>query len=162
MSCSNQFFRFYKEGNAKFRHTATLNEKIKSIPMLIETALDESLRQVERYRRFVSTEVSKGLADKMVKSVLGYDRVITSIAEFDKLTQKSINIMDDLYTHIDKEMEQKGMNMWGLHSGVTSWTTHARKSPKRVNGEWENMLVGTSYKKNQASFEFALNELSLA
>jgi len=162
MSCMNQFFRFYKEGNAKFRHTATLNEKIKSIPSLIETALGESLRQVERYRRFVSTPVSQGLADKMVKSVLGYDRAITSIAEFDKLTQKSINIMDDLYTHIDKEMEQKGMNMWGLHSGVTSWTTHARKSPKRVNGEWENMLVGTSYKKNQASFEFALNELSLA
>jgi len=54
------------------------------------------------------------------------------------------------------------MNMWGLHSGVTSWTTHERKAPKRVNGDWENMLVGTSYKKNQASFEFALNELSLA
>ena len=43
MSCQNQFFRFYKEGNAKFRHTATLNEKIKSIPTLIETALNDLL-----------------------------------------------------------------------------------------------------------------------
>jgi len=162
MSCINQFFRFYKEGNAKFRHTATLNEKIKSIPSLIETALDESLRQVERYRRFVSTPVSQMLANQMVKHVLGYDRVITSTAELSKLTQKSINIMDGLYSHIEKEMGQKGENMWGLHSGITSWTTHERKAPKRNNGKWEDMLVGTSYKKNQASFEFALNELSLA
>jgi hypothetical protein len=162
MSCQNQFFRFYREGNAKFRHTATLNEKIKSIPTLIETALDESLRQVERYRKFVSTPVSQMLANKMVKHVLGYDRVITSIEQYDKLTQKSINIMDSLYSHIEKETEQKGMNMWGLHSGITSWTTHERKAPKRLNGHMENLLVGTSYKKNQASFEFALNELSLA
>jgi hypothetical protein len=162
MSCQNQFFRFYREGNAKFRHTATLNEKIKSIPSLIETALDESLRQVERYRKFVSTPVSQMLANKMVKHVLGYDRVITSIEQYDKLTQKSINIMDSLYSHIEKETEQKGMNMWGLHSGITSWTTHERKAPKRLNGHMENLLVGTSYKKNQASFEFALNELSLA
>lgn len=162
MSCENQFFRFYREGNAKFRHTATLNEKIKSIPTLIETALDESLRQVERYRKFVSTPVSQMLANKMVKHVLGYDRVITSIEQYDKLSQKSINIMDSLYSHIEKETEQKGMNMWGLHSGITSWTTHERKAPKRLNGHMENLLVGTSYKKNQASFEFALNELSLA
>lgn len=162
MSCQNQFFRFYREGNARVRHTATLNEKIKSIPTLIETALDESLRQVERYRKFVSTPVSQMLANKMVKHVLGYDRVITSIEQYDKLSQKSINIMDSLYSHIEKETEQKGMNMWGLHSGITSWTTHERKAPKRLNGHMENLLVGTSYKKNQASFEFALNELSLA
>lgn len=162
MSCQNQFFRFYKEGNAKFRHTATLNEKIKSIPTLIETALNESLKQVEVYRKFISTPVTQMLAHKMVKSVLGYDRVITSTEELAKLTQKSVNIMDSLYSHIDKETEQKGMNLWGLHSGITSWTTHERKAPKRTNGKWEDMLVGTSYKKNQQSFDFATNQLSLA
>lgn len=162
MSCQNQFFRFYKEGNAKFRHTATLNQKIKEIPSLIEIALGESLRQVEVYRKFVSTPVTQMLAHKMVKSVLGYDRVITSTEELAKLQQKSVNIMDNLYSHIDKETEQKGMNLWGLHSGITSWTTHERKAPKRQNGHMENLLVGTSYKKNQTSFEFAVKELSLA
>lgn len=161
MSCLNQFFKFYKSGDAKFRHTATLNEKIKSIPNLIEIALDESMKQIKVYRKFVSTPVSQMLANKMVKSVLGYDRVITSTEELAKLTQKSINIMDSLYSHIEKETEQKGMNLWGLHSGITSWTTHERKAPKRDNGKWEDMLVGTSYKKNQQSFNFALDELSL-
>jgi hypothetical protein len=162
MSCQNQFFRFYKSGDAKFRHTATLNEKIKSIPSLIEIALDESMRQINVYRKFVSTPVTQMLAHKMVKSVLGYDKVITSTEELAKLTQKSLNIMDSLYSHIDKETEQKGMNLWGLHSGITSWTTHERKAPKRDNGKWEDLLVGTSYKKNQASYEFATNMLSHA
>jgi hypothetical protein len=162
MSCQNQFFRFYKSGDAKFRHTATLNEKIKSIPSLIEIALDESMRQINVYRKFVSTPVTQMLAHKMVKSVLGYDKVITSTEELAKLTQKSLNIMDSLYSHIDKETEQKGMNLWGLHSGITSWTTHERKAPKRDNGKWEDLLVGTSYKKNQASYEFATNMLSPA
>lgn len=156
MSCQNQFFRFYKEGDAKFRHTATLVDKIKTIPTLIEIALDESLRQVQVYRKFISTPVSQMLANKMVKSVLGYDRVITSTEELAKLTQKSVNIMDSLYSHIEKETAEKGMNLWGLHSGVTSWTTHDRKGPKRDNGKWEDMLVGTSYKKNQLGFNFAL------
>lgn len=162
MSCQNQFFRFYKAGDAKFRHTATLNDKIKKIPTLIETALSESMKQVEIYRKFVSTPITQMLANKMVKSVLGYDRVITSTEEMSKLTQKSINIMDALYSHIEKETNEKGMNLWGLHSGITSWTTHERKAPKRDNGKWEDMLVGTSYKKNQTSFDFALSQMANA
>lgn len=161
MSCQNQFFRFYKEGNAKFRHTATLNQKIKEIPSLIEIALGESMRQVKIYNKFVSTPVTQMLAHKMVKSILGYDKVITSTEELSKLTSRSVNLMDGLYSHIEKEMESKGENLWGLHSGVTSWTTHEMKAPKRMNGQWENLLVGNSYKKNQKGFEFAKRELAI-
>jgi hypothetical protein len=156
MSCQNQFFRFYKEGDAKFRHTATLQQKILTIPSLIKTALDESMRQINRYRKFVSTPISRGLADAMVKHVLGYDRVLSSADVMAKITPRSEKIMDSLYEHIDKEIEQKGLNLWGLHSGVTSWTTHDKPGPKRHNGHIESMLVGAGYKKNQESLEFAL------
>jgi hypothetical protein len=161
MSCSNQFFRFYSEGNAKFRHTATLQQKIRTIPMLIETALAESMSQINRYKRFVSTPITKGLADKMVKHVLGYDRILTSVEDQAKLTARSLSIMDDLYSHIDKEIAQKGENLWGLHSGVTSWTTHSKPGPKRTNGHIESMLVGAGYKKNQDSLNFALEYAGL-
>lgn len=157
MSCQNQFFRFYKAGDAKFRHTATLNEKIKTIPTLIELALEVSMKQVEIYRKFESTKVSRDLANQMVKQVLGYDRVITSAEMMSKLTQRSINIMDSLYSNIEHEMNEKGDNLWGLHSGITRWTTHEKNGPKRTNGHIESMLVGTGYKKNQESFGFAMN-----
>lgn len=161
MSCSNQFFKFYKKGDAKFRHTATLQQKIQTIPMLIQTALSESIKQIKVYNTFQSTEVSRDLANRMVKSILGYDKVITSVAEQSKLTSRSLAIMDDLYSHIEHEMNEKGENLWGLHSGVTRWTTHSKPGPKRDNGHIESMLVGVGYKKNQDSLNFAMQYAGL-
>lgn len=160
MSCQNQFFRFYKAGNAKFRHTATIADKIKSIPSLIEKALSESLQQIEVYNKFVSTPVSKQLAHDMVKAVLGYDR-LGNTPDGKELTTRSLNLMDSLYEHIDKETKQKGQNLWGLHSGVTSWTTHERKGPKRLNGQDESLITGSGYKKNEISFRFAVDKAGL-
>lgn len=161
MSCTNQFFKFYKRGQAKFRHTATIEEKIKQLPSLIELALGESLKQIEIYNAFQSTKVSRDLANQLVLEILGYDRVITSEAEQAKLKQVSLNRMANLYKHIEKETEDKGMNLWGLHSGVTSWTTHEKDGPKRENGKVETMIIGSAYKDNLASFEWASKKLEL-
>lgn len=164
MSCSNQFFRFYKAGNSRFRHTATIEQKISEIPYLIELALGESMRQIEVYNKFVSTSVSRDLAHKMVNAVIGYDRLMTDyskVAKDGKLSNKQTEIMKSLYDHIYKEMDGKGENLWGLHSGVTSWTTHEKKGPKRSNGRIEGQLVGVAYEKNMTSFNFAVNEAGI-
>lgn len=158
MSCENQFFKFYKAGEAKFRHTATIAAKIQTIPTLIQTALDKSLEQIRIYNKFASTSVSRDLANEMVNSILGYDRLHISEKG---LTKRSEDMMESLYSHIRKEMNQKGENLWGLHSGVTSWTTHDKTGPKRLNGKEESMLLGTAYQKNQASLNFALNRAGL-
>jgi hypothetical protein len=155
MSCQNQFWKFYKAGEAKFRHTATLADKMRSIPYLIETALSESMRQIERYKRYVSTPVTKELADRMVKEVLGFDRVYTSMDELSKKSTRAINQMDKLYAQIEREMAQKGNNVWGLHSGVTRFTTYDLSAPKRENGKIESGLIGGAYKMNQKSMSFA-------
>jgi hypothetical protein len=161
MSCSNQFAKFYKSGDAKFRHTATLEQKLRTIPMLIETALNVSLRQVDIYRQFVSTPVSQRLAHEMVKYVLGYDREITSTLVLSEKSTRSINTMDKLYAHIEKEMAQKGQNVWGLHSGITSFTTHEMSTPKRDNGRIESTLIGNAYNMNQKSLNFAMGKSGL-
>ena len=162
MSCQNQFFRFYKAGNARFRHTATLAQKIKTIPELINVALKESMRQIEIYRKFESTPLTKRMAHELVQAVLGYDRELTSTEKQASLTSRSIGIMDSLYSNIETEIEDKGNNLWALHSGVTRWTTHEKRGPKRENGHVESMLVGAGYKKNIASFNFALGKVGMA
>lgn len=155
MSCMNQFYSFYKAGEFKSRHTASLEAKIKELPYLIETALNRSLRQIETYKAFVSTPVSRELAHKMVKHVLGYDREFTSMDVLSDKSTRAINIMDKLYAQIEREMAQKGQNLWGLHSGVTRFTTHEMASPKRDNGKIEGMIFGNGYKMNQKSLKFA-------
>ena len=158
MSCQNQFAKFYKSGDAKFRHTATLEQKLRTIPMLIETALNVSLKQVEVYRQFASTPVTERLAHEMVKYVLGYDKEITSMAVLSDKSTRAINTMDKLYAHIQKEMAQKGQNVWGLHSGITSFTTHEMSTPKRDNGRIESTLIGNAYNMNQKSLKFAMSK----
>jgi hypothetical protein len=161
MSCKNQFYKFYAKGQAKFRHTATIEEKIKQLPNLIKLALGESLRQIEIYNAFQSTKVSRDLANQLVLEILGYDRVITSQAEQAKLKQVSVNRMASLYNHIEKETLDKGLNLWGMHSGVTSWTTHEKAGPKRENGKAETMIIGSAYKDNMTSFKWAEKQLEL-
>ena len=161
MSCQNQFWKFYKKGEAKFRHTATLEQKILSIPSLIETALNESIRQVEVYKHLASTPITKRLADEMVKHILGYDRLITDMETLSSKSTRSINIMESMYNHIEKETNQKGLNLWGLHSGITSYTTHDMSAPNRDNGRIESGIIGNAYNMNQKSLEFVMKKANM-
>lgn len=159
MWCGNQFFKFYKAGEAKFRHTATLEQKIASIPQLIETALSKSVKQIEIYNKFISTSLTQGLADKLVKEVLGYDRLITSQSEIEKLNNRSIGMMDTLYSDIEAEINHSGKNLWSLFGGVTRYTTYHQSIPKRVNGREESLINGTGYQKAIKAFEFLLEQV---
>jgi hypothetical protein len=160
MSCQNQFFKFYKSGQSKLRHTTSLTQRIKEIPFLIEQALSESLKLTETYKQFQSTPVTKALADEMVKYILGFDKTM-SIKTESELSTRSLNAMETLYGHITKETNQKGMNLFGLFSGVTSWSTHAKSAPRRENGREESIMVGTNYKTNNDAFEFTMQKLGL-
>lgn len=154
MSCQNQFFKFHKRGQSKFMHSVSMQERIKEIPFLIGLALEESMHQITMYNKLANVSVTKKLASELVNGLIGYDKMTTPTSELDKMSTRAINIMDTMYTHIEKEMAQKGMNAWGLHSGITSYTTHEISIPKRENGRIESLLVGSAYKMNQKSLEF--------
>ena len=152
MSCMNQFFYFYKNGT-RFRHSASLTEKLQGLPMEIEAALGESYKMTEIYKKLASTPTTKKLADQLVKHLLGIDR-LASAQEISELSSRKKNQMDLLHEMINTEMEQKGDTLWGLHSGVTRYTTHGRSTPKRENGRIESQMVGGNAKMNLKSLEF--------
>jgi hypothetical protein len=153
LSCSNQFYKFNKASTAKFMHSASLKERILTIPSIIENALAASMRQIELYKKFQSTEVSRDLASKLVLEVLGFDKIHTPELITEKST-RSLNSMESLYEHLEKEMNDKGDNLWGLHSGITSYTTHSLSVPRRDNGRVESLMSGSGYNMNQKSLAF--------
>jgi hypothetical protein len=153
MSCQNQFFKFYKDGQSKYRHTAALRQRIMELPYLIEKTLLESIRLTETYANWQSTEITRNISNELVKSLLGYDKLM-SIQKESELSKKSITHMESLYSHIEKEMNQKGDNLFGLFSGVTSWTTHEKSAPNRENGRLESLMVGTNNKTNLDAFSW--------
>jgi hypothetical protein len=75
--------------------------------------------------------------------------------ELSSKSTRSINVMDKLYNHIDREIADKGQNVWGLMSGITSYTTHEISVPKRDNARIESTLNGSAYKMNQLALGFS-------
>ena len=159
MSCQNQFFSFYRSGQAKMRHTASLETRLKEIPSLISLALDNSLKQIDMYNDFVKVGVSDKNVHDMVKLQVGLSK-LSSVADISDASTKVTNAMETLYDMIRVEVAQKGKNVWGLHSGVTRWTTHEKSAPRRENGRIESAMLSTNYKTNQKSLDFA-RELAL-
>ena len=154
MSCQNQFYSFEEDGRMRARHTSSIEQKIAQIETMVGLQLDASMRLMELYKKFQSTAVSRDLAHKMVNHILGFDKTTDSVLLGEQST-RAMNAMESLYENIEKEMNSKGNNVWGLHSGVTRWTTHDKSAPRRDNGRLESIAVGTNYKTNHASLEFA-------
>ena len=154
MSCSNQFYAFYKSGQSRMRHTASLDVKMKEIPTLIDSSLSESMQQIKLYNDFTLKGISDRNIHDMVKVQLGLSK-LSSANDFADASSRVTNAMETLYDMIKVEVAQKGNNVWGLHSGVTRWTTHEKSAPTRANGRLESSMVGTNSKSNFKSLEFA-------
>jgi hypothetical protein len=159
MSCQNQFFSFYRSGQAKMRHTASLETRLREIPSLISLALENSLRQIDMYNDFLKVGVSDKNIHDMVKLQVGISK-LSSVGDIADASGKVNKAMETLYDMIRVEIAQKGRNVWGLHSGVTRWTTHEKSAPRRDNGRIESSMIGTNSKTNMKSLEFA-RELAL-
>lgn len=159
MSCQNQFYSFPEAGRLRARHTASISDKIKTLHILVGQQLEESMKMIELYNEFQSTKVSRNLANDMVKHLLGIDKTMSKELLEDQ-SSRAMNAMNTLYENIEKEMNSKGNNLWGLHSGVTRWTTHEKSAPRRDNGRLESMTIGTNYKTNQESLKFAIGQLN--
>ena len=160
MSCQNMFYRFYASGS-KFRHTATIETKIKELPKLIENALAQSIAQMGAYREMYAFNITSEshMVDKLVKHLLGYDKHFTSVADLSEKSTRAINKMDSLYDAIHQEIADKGWNLWGLHSGTTRYTTFNNSAPKRENGRTESLMLGGGYTLNQQSLAFCYKVL---
>lgn len=155
MSCQNQFWAFYKSG-VKMRHTTSLAQKIKFLPQLIAEALDKSLELNERFKMMYKIQANQKVIDSLVNNLTGADRTMTT-KQMEVLSTRKINQMNSLYKHITFEMSTKGQNLWGLHSGVTSWTTHEKQHPKRENGHIESLMMGTNQRTASQALIFLEN-----
>lgn len=163
MSCQNQYRRFYKAGQFKGRHSASIEPMLLELSNLIHMALNENLKFIELMNKFKSSKVSMDLATKMAKYLCGIEKNEIVSTENEALSTRKVNAYNELMKNINHEVKEteKGLNAWGLFSGVTRWTTHDKSSPTRENGRVESFMVGTNYKTNQESLNFLLEETGI-
>jgi len=153
MSCQNQFYQFHKSGMLKVRHTLTIEEKIKELPKLIEIALNYSMTLITKFQEWDKTPVEDITKHHLVQNLIGINKTMSD-DDLKLVAQKRVSSMNSLYKHLDSEMKTKGQTLWGLHSGVTNWTTHIKRHPKRTNGHLESLASGSNYKVANQAMEF--------
>lgn len=156
LSCQNQFFHFNKKSQFKSRHTLTIKDRIEALPIMIQNALADSLRFVEKYREMSRIAIPYDITHELVNDILGVDKTMSEdfLNDKEKVSTRKLNQMNELYDNIEHELNDKNQNLWGLFSGVTRWTTHQKSSPKRENGRVESIMTGTNYRTNQQSLRF--------
>jgi hypothetical protein len=156
MSCKNQFFHFNKNAEFKTRHTLTIKERIAALPVMIQNALADSLAFIEKYQQMSEIEIPYEFAHDLVDNILGVSKNLSEdfLNDKEEVSTRKLNQMSALYENIDHQIQDKGLNLWGLHSGVTRWTTHEKSAPKRDNGRIESIMTGTNYRTNHQSLDF--------
>jgi hypothetical protein len=159
VSCKNEFFHRYKDSFAKVRHSQTLRKKLKNLPLMIEQALLENVKMINLYKDFASVPIDLHDYHAMVHNIVGISNKSEEQVLKEASTQKK-NSMKQLYNCINIETSQKGQTLWGLHSGVTRYTTHHRSVPNREHGRLESQMIGTAYRENHKSLEYVMDVLN--
>lgn len=123
VSCMNSFWMGYRNVQTKLRHSTNMIVRIEDILKQIDTLVEE---EKEVFRKI--TVMSDVRMDDKVKELV--IQKLFDMSKEDKLADLSTrkkNQMDVFRLDLDRELADKGDNLWGLFSGVTRYTTHSMK-----------------------------------
>jgi hypothetical protein len=145
ISCQNQFYSFQRQSNIKIYHS----QKYSSYKNII---LNEIMKMkvggdniIRKFQKMKLTPVSQTHIDKMINTLIPTN-------ENEKISTRKLNMIESLNHSIKNQIKDKGLNLWGLFSGVTHWTTHVKSCPKRENGRIESVVLGNNKTTNLKAF----------
>ena len=151
MSCSNTFHRMYKEMNTRIRHSANMRDKVDLLMRSVDKIREQEQTLYEKFYRMAATKSSVNDTMRMVQAITGVN-LEADVSDAKKLySPNQIKKAQNLTVRIAQEQAQKGRTLWGLFSGVTSYTT--KDVSNRRNDMWENKMTGSAYKADNKAFD---------
>ena len=147
--CQNQFAWMSNSALSGYRHTESIQDKVKQLPSIINFADQEE--KIFDLQEFSMQDATADLMNDLVDYLTNTDKLAGEIHTRTK------NIRNDLESCIVSEVNRIGSTQWGLFNGVTRYTTHQKSSPKREYGQQESILIGSSGKMNEKAFNFIKN-----
>jgi phage/plasmid-like protein (TIGR03299 family) len=138
ISCLNTFFKSFKTLDSKFKHTQSMRPKLdqilKGIDILLKEEKDD-FKIIKRMSEMVVTPEIKELVTRTLFQLSREDMLIRT-----SLSSIKQNQIIKFETDWDKEVSQKGDNLWGAMSAVTKYTTHT--APKNHEKGQYNKMFG--------------------
>jgi len=149
ISCSNIFHKAYRDLAHKVRHTVTMREKIDAVLYGLSEfkASEESL--YETYKRMAEIEAKPNDVKRLIKNLVGVDVEMKASEAQDTYSTRALNKAKSLTMRIAEESAQKGQTLWGLFSGVTSYTNRDLPGNKDL---METKMIGSGQKLDNKAF----------
>jgi len=149
--CQNQFGWLNSNAISGYRHTQSIQDKVKELPAIINFTSQEE--KIANLQRFSDQSASPTLVNDLIDHLTNTDRLAT---EKDMSSRKQ-NMIYDIAHCIDSEMSRISHTKWGVFNGITKYTTHHKSAPLRKNGKQESIITGSAGKMNENAYKFLLN-----
>ena len=144
--CQNQFAWMSNSALSGYRHTESIQDKVKQLPSIINFADQEE--KIFDLQEFSMQDATADLMNDLVDYLTKTDKLA------EEMHTRTKNIRNDLESCIVSEINRIGSTKWGLFNGVTRYTTHQKSSPRREYGKQESILIGSCGKMNEKAFNF--------
>jgi len=149
ISCSNIFHKAYKDLAHKVRHTKTMREKIDTIMFGVDDFKESELSLYDTFKKMNEIESKPNDIKRLIRSLVGVDVTMNAQEASDNYSTNAINKARNLTLRIAEESSQKGQTLWGLFSGVTSYTNRDLPGNKEL---MESKMIGSGQKIDAKAF----------
>ena len=149
--CQNQFGWLNSNAISGYRHTQSIQDKVKELPAIINFTSQEE--KIANLQMFSDQSATPTLVNDLIDYLTNTDRMAT---EKDMSSRKQ-NMIYDIAHCIDSEMSRISHTKWGVFNGITKYTTHHKSAPLRKNGKQESIITGSAGKMNENAYKFLLN-----
>ena len=149
--CQNQFGWLNSNAISGYRHTQSIQDKVKELPAIINFTSQEE--KIANLQMFSDQSASPTLVNDLIDYLTNTDRMAT---EKDMSSRKQ-NMIYDIAHCIDSEMSRISHTKWGVFNGITKYTTHHKSAPLRKNGKQESIITGSAGKMNEKAYSFLVN-----
>lgn len=123
--CMNTFYMAYGE-LSKFRHTASIQDRVKEFIKGFKIAIGIAQQQVETYKIMANVP----LRDEIFANIMKACFDVSLDAKTDEISTKEKNKLLAVTQAIETELKLEGATLWGLFNGITRYTNHHAVKPK--------------------------------
>ena len=147
--CQNQFAWLSGNAFSGYRHTKSIQDKVKELPKIINfTDQEERLADLQSFSKQSATPT---LVNNLIDYLTNTDKLDLHASD---ISSRKQNMIYHMAHCIDTEMHRISHTKWGVFNGVTKYTTHKKSAPNREHGKQESILTGSCNKMNEKAFNF--------
>jgi len=146
--CQNQFGWLNSNAISGYRHTQSIQDKVKELPTIINFTSQEE--KISNLQMFSSQSATPTLVNDLIDHLTSTDR----LAAIKDISSRKQNMIYDIAHCIDTEMHRISHTKWGVFNGITKYTTHLKSAPLRENGKQESIITGSAGKMNEKAYKF--------